>query len=397
MKTICFYLNVHQPIRLRTYRFFDIGASDYYFDDYQNRYIVRRMSERSYLPMNNLLMQLIEKYEGKFKLALSISGVTLDLFEKYAPDTLESFKRLVATGCVEIVGETYAHSFASLFKKAEFERQVKLQNQALKKHFGVKPKVFCNSELVYSDEIGAMVADLGFKAVITEGAKHILGWKSPNFVYANALNDKLAVLLRNYSLSEDIVMRFSNKQWSEYPLTAEKYVSWMLATGEGQQCINLCMDYEAFGDHHTADTGIFDFMQALPQQVFNSQQLQFGTPSEVVAQNKPVAAIHVPLPISWIDEERALTRWTVNDLQRDAFDKLYNLQIPLRSKNQTLQEAYMAMQDCSNFYYMNMGNLAVDMTNKYTNPYGSAYQAYINYMNIISDMQIRTGKTRKKD
>jgi|GEM_PF-6466992 len=280
MRTLCFYFQVHQPFRLKDpYRFFDIGSDHYYYDDYSNHAIMRKVAEKCYLPTNQAMLDLIMEYGKKFKISYSLSGTVLDQFEKYAPDVLESFKQLVNTGSVEILSETYSHSLSALKSKQEFIEQVKAHDDKVFQLFGVKPTTFRNTELIYSDFIGEMVAEMGYKAMLTEGAKHILGWKSPNFLYYNAYNPKLKVLLKNFKLSDDVAFRFSNREWDEYPLTTEKYVTWLNST-QGDT-INLFMDYETFGEHQWADTGIFQFLRALPNAIFRyAPDLQFATPSE---------------------------------------------------------------------------------------------------------------------
>jgi len=302
MKTICLYFQVHQPFRFRRYRFFDIGVSNYYYDDYANESILRKVADRCYIPANNLLLELIKEYGANFRVAFSISGIALDQFELYAPHVLESFKKLAKTGSVEFLAETYTHSLTALRDIEEFKEQVKQHSQRIEELFGQKPLAFRNTELVYSDGIGAAVAELGFKAMLTEGAKHILGWKSPNYLYYNAVNPKLKILLRNFKLSDDISFRFSNSSWNEWPLTAEKYVSWLNNIDKKEQVVNLFMDYETFGEHQWAHTGIFDFLRALPKVVFAESKFTFSTPTEVAEKLEPVAAINVPSPISWADE-----------------------------------------------------------------------------------------------
>src|SRR5664279_456681 len=269
MKTICFYFQVHQPFRLKRYRFFDIGNDPYYYDDYTNESILRKIADRCYLPANKVILNLIKEYGTRFKVSYSISGSALDQFELYAPEVIESFQKLAKTGCVEFLGETYSHSLVSLSNPAEFESQVKLHSEKIQKLFGQTPKVFRNTELIYSDEIGAEVAKMGFKAMVTEGAKHVLGWKSPNYLYCNALNPRLKILLRNFKLSDDIAFRFSNKSWSEYPLTAEKYVNWLNQLDSKEDTVNIFMDYETFGEHQAKESGIFEFLKALPKVIFS--------------------------------------------------------------------------------------------------------------------------------
>lgn len=393
MRTICFYFQVHQPFRLKQYRFFDIGQDHYYYDDYANSSIARKVANKCYLPMNALLLKLIKKYKGDFKVSFSISGVAMEQFEKYTPEVLESFRKLVETGHVELLAETYSHSLAALKSEEEFRRQVKLQNDLLKKHFNYTPTVFRNTELIYSDYIGKMVADMGFKAILTEGAKHILGWRSPNYLYFNALNPKLRVLLKNFQLSDDIAFRFSNRAWDGWPLTAEKYVDWLNAIPEQEEIINLFMDYETFGEHQWAETGIFDFMEALPHYVFTRSNYRFLTPSEVAEKHQPVAAIHVNYPISWADAERDLTAWLGNEMQWEAFDKLYALEPLIRKiEDEQIQRDWLYLQTSDHFYYMCTKFFADGDVHMYFNPYNNPYNAFINYMNVLSDFILRVQK-----
>ncbi len=394
MRTICFYFQVHQPFRLRRYRFFDIGNDHNYFDDFANRSIMRKVADKCYLPTNQLMYDLIQEYGSRFRVSYSISGTALDQFEMYAPDVLESFQRLVSTGCVEILGETYSHSLSSLRNKEEFTSQVELHSHKIERLFGVKPTSFRNTELIYSDGIGEMAAEMGFKAILTEGAKHILGWKSPNYMYCNAINPKIKVLLKNFRLSDDIAFRFSNRDWSEWPLTTEKYISWLKAIDPKQEIVNLFMDYETFGEHQWAETGIFDFMRHLPKRVFSDTNFQFMTPSEVADTFDPVSAIHVPYPISWADEERDLTAWLGNELQDDAFKNLYALSEKVRLVDDpNIQRDWRYLQTSDHFYYQCTKWFSDGDVHKYFNPYDSPYEAFINYMNILSDFEIRLYRT----
>lgn len=390
MKSICLYFQVHQPFRLRKYRFFDIGKTPFYFDDFQNDYILRRVSDKCYLPMNKVLLDIIKEYGSQFKVSFSISGIALEQFEKYYPEVLDSFKKLAKTGSVEFLAETYSHSLASLKSKDEFVKQVNAHKAKIKKLFGKEPVTFRNTELIYSDDIGAMVADMGFKTMLTEGAKHILGWKSSNYVYTNAINPKLKLLLKNFRLSDDIAFRFSEQGWSEWPLTAEKYVSWLNQANPEDQVINLFMDYETFGEHQWESSGIFEFMKQLPKQVFKMSEFKFHTPSEITELYQPIAKIHVPYPISWADEERDLTAWLGNELQDEAFEKLYDLEDDIKKcKDEALLTNWKYLQTSDHFYYMCTKWFSDGAVHKYFNPYGSPYDAYINYMNILSDFEMR--------
>jgi alpha-amylase len=393
MKTICLYFQVHQPFRLKRYRFFDIGNEHYYYDDFANRTILRKIADRCYIPTNQIILELIKLYGKKFKISFSISGTALDQFAQYAPDVLESFKKLAKTGNVEFLAETYSHTMASLKNKDEFIQQVKQHSEKIEEIFGKKPTVFRNTELIYSDNIGEMVAEMGFKSMLTEGAKHILGWKSPNYLYYNAFNPKLKIQLKNYKLSDDIAFRFSDKNWAEWPLTTEKYVSWLNQIPKEEKIINLFMDYETFGEHQPADSGIFEFLKSFIKAIFVSGNFSFSTTSEVAEKNDPVAALHVPYPISWADEERDLTAWLGNELQQEAFRKLYDM-APLVKKvsDPQLLKDWKNLQTSDHFYYMCTKFFMDGSVHQYFNPYSSPYDAFINYMNVLSDFIDRVNK-----
>ena len=396
MRTICLYFQVHQPFRLRRYRFFDIGNDHYYYDDYSNESILNKVAGKCYLPANELMLDLINKHKGKFKVAYSISGIALEQFKLYAPEVLDSFKRLAETGQVEFLSETFAHSLSSLKDPREFQRQVNAHRELIKEHFGQEPTVFRNTELIYSDEIGAMVADMGFKAMLTEGAKHVLGWKSPNFLYCNAIKPKLKLLLKNFKLSDDIAFRFSNKGWPEYPLTAEKYVSWLNQVPENEEVVNLFMDYETFGEHQWKETGIFEFLKALPEIVFRDSSYSFSTPSEVAKKLQVVSAANVPNPISWADEERDLTAWLGNEMQNEAFNKLYSLEEKVfNTEDNTILQDFVYLQVSDHFYYMSTKFFSDGEVHSYFNPYDTPYDAFINYMNVLSDFEIRVNAAQK--
>ncbi|EOZ92319.1 Alpha-amylase [Indibacter alkaliphilus LW1] len=398
MRTICFYFQVHQPFRIKPYRFFDMGEDHYYWDDYLNKSVIRKVAQKCYLPMNELLLELIQKHQGKFKVAFSISGVCLDQFEAYAPDVLESFQRLVATGQVELLNETDAHALCSLRSKSEFKRMVETHRAKIKRLFnGYEPKVFRNTELVYSDKIGEMVAEMGYMGMLTEGAKHILGWKSPNFVYQNSINPDFKILLKNFQLSDDIAFRFSDKSWSEHPLTIEKFTAWVNNVPKEHQVVNLFMDYETFGEHQWAETGIFEFMRVLPTAILNHTDFTFSTPSEVLGQANPIAKIQVPIPISWADEERDLTAWLGNDLQNEAFTKLYDLESRVNKiDDPEIQRDWNYLQTSDHFYYMSTKFFSDGAVHAYFSPYETPYDAFINYMNVLSDFIIRVSRKEKE-
>lgn len=387
-KSICLYFQVHQPTRLRLYRFFDIGMDSHYYDDFANRTIVKRIAQKCYLPMNELLLDAITRNKGKFKVAFSISGSALEQFDRYVPEVIKSFRKLADTGCVEFLCETYYHSLASLASKQEFEHQVAKHKEAIEHYLGVTPKTFRNTELIYSDAIGEEVYHLGFKTMLTEGARHIMGWKSPNYLYNNDTHTGLKLLLRNYSLSDDIAFRFSDRNWQEWPLTAEKYVDW-LKTSEGE-IVNLFMDYETFGEHQSIDSGIFDFMKALPDAVLKDKEMEFATPSRIVTKHKSVGPISVPEPISWADEERDLTAWLGNELQQDAYKKLFGLEEKLSIVNDPeLWADYGHLQESDHLYYMCTKFFSDGEVHRRFNPYPTPYEAFINYMNVLSDFTIR--------
>ena len=394
-KTLCLYFQVHQPIRLRKYHFFDIGKSNDYYDDFANRSISRKVAERCYLPANRIVMDLIRKYGKNFKVSFSISGMAIEQFQQYAPEVIDSFKELVATGSVELLAETYSHSLASLVDEGEFKKQVKRHSDLMKELFGVKPVTFRNTELVYSDEIGDMVAGMGYTTMLTEGARHILGWKSPDYIYTNSINPKLKLLLKNFRLSDDIAFRFSDQGWDQWPLTADKYASW-LENADGE-VVNLFMDYETFGEHQSGNTGIFDFIAALPEYIFSSTHFEFMTPREVVTKHQPVAPLHVPYPISWADEERDLTAWLGNELQNEAFEELYKTRNKVYAlKEPDISHDFDCLQASDHFYYMCTKLFSDGAIHKYFTPYDTPYEAFINYMNVLSDFILRVEDATEK-
>ena len=389
-KSICLYFQVHQPARLRLYRFFDIGKDSHYYDDFANRTILRRVAQKCYLPMNALLLDLIEANKGAFKVAFSISGTVLEQFDRYAPEVIDSFRKLAQTGNVEFLSETYYHSLASLASETEFKYQVEKHKAAIERYFGVTPKAFRNTELIYSDAIGEMVYEMGFKTMLTEGAKHILGWKSPNFVYNCAQASNLKLLLKNSSLSDDIAFRFSDRGWSDWPLTGEKYLSWLKAAAQNDEIVNLFMDYETFGEHQKAASGIFDFMRYFPEEVIRDGEFEFVTPSQAAKKHRPVGELDVMDPISWADEERDVTAWLGNELQNDAFNKLYDQVEKLALiDNEALWSDFGHLQESDHFYYMCTKFFSDGAVHKYFNPYDTPYEAFINYMNVLSDFILR--------
>jgi len=394
-KTLCLYFQVHQPYRLRQYRFFDIGKNHYYFDDFANKTIMSRVASRCYIPANKLMLDLIKKYDGAFEIAFSVSGIAMEQMEQYAPEALESFRQLADTGHVEFLAETYSHSLSSLISPRKFKDQISMHVKAVEKHFGQKPRAFRNTELIYSDTIGEMVAGLGFTTMLTEGARHILGWKSPDYLYVNALNPKLKLLLRNFRLSDDIAFRFSDRNWGDWPLTAEKYAAWIAGALEKDDIVNIFMDYESFGEHQTASSGIFNFLKALPGMILSHADLEVLTPSQATQKHQPIAPLNVPYAISWADEERDISAWLGNELQKEAFPDLYKIENQVRDSNDPeLQRDFRRLQASDHFYYMCTKFFSDGDVHKYFNPYDTPYEAFINYMNVLSDITLRA--TKKK-
>lgn len=393
MKNICFYFQVHQPFRLKRYRFFDIGKDVSYFDDSANRSIMNKVAEKCYLPMNLLLLKLIKKHKGEFKVAFSISGTAIEQMELYAPKVLDSFKELAKTGCVEFLAETYYHSLSSISDTEVFEDQVLKHKQKVELLFGQVPTVFRNTELIYSDLIGARVGKMGFKGMLAEGVDGILGKRSPNVLYVNPFMPSLKLLLRNYRLSDDIAFRFSNQGWAEWPLTVEKYLKWLKETAITDQVVNIFMDYETFGEHQWASTGIFNFMEMLPAAILKSKEFNFATPSEIVESLTPVDAISVQTNVSWADVERDLSAWLGNGMQDNAFEKIFSLSAAVdKLADDSLKSIWGKLQTSDHFYYMCIKWLADGDVHKYFNHYNSPYEAFITYMNVVSDFEMHVNR-----
>jgi alpha-amylase len=389
-RNICFYFQVHQPYRLRPYRFFDIGRRSDYFDETKNAGIMQKVAEKCYLPTNHLLLNLIRRYGDRFKISFSISGTALEQFQRYAPDVLESFAELAQTGNVEFLAETYAHSLSALKSKAEFERQVRMHTRRIKTMFGMTPRVFRNTELIYSDRTGRWIADMGYEAALTEGADHVLGWRSPNFLYNGAGDAPLKLLLKNYRLSDDIAFRFSQRDWPGWPLTANKFVSWLNNIPAAEPIVNLFMDYETFGEHQWQSTGIFQFLEHLPEAVFSQSEFGFITPSEAISNLEPAATLSMPNAVSWADEERDLSAWLGNPIQDDAYNSLYKLEDKVNQcKDPAIHRDWLLLQTSDHFYYMCTKYFADGDVHKYFNPYESPYEAFINYMNVLADFELR--------
>jgi alpha-amylase len=401
MVSMCFYFQVHQPYRLRKYSMFDIGQEDDYFGDnsetnLNNLWVLRKVARKCYLPTNAVLLELLENHP-EFKISFSFSGVFLEQLEEYAPEVLESFKKLVDTGRVEVLAETYYHSLAFLYSKEEFREQVLKHEELIERLFGVTPKVFRNTELIYNNELAREVELMGYKGIIAEGVDNLLGWKSPNFLYSPVSTKNIKVLLKNYRLSDDVAFRFSEQSWKEWPLTVPKYVDWVNAVNGCGDVVNLFMDYETFGEHQWEDTGIFDFLRHLPGEFLKHPDNDFKTPSEVVDSFVSFGDFDAHNFISWADVERDLSAWLGNEIQHAAINNVYALkENVLKTENQKLIHQWRKLQTSDHFYYMCTKWFADGDVHKYFNPYSSPYDAFISYMNVLHDLKIRIDEILKE-
>jgi len=391
MTNISLYFQVHQPYRVRRFTVFDISKSDSYFDEQKNFEVLEKVSKKCYIPTTQMLIELLKKYPD-FKIAFSFSGVFLDQVRSYFPELLSLFKRICTSKNVEVLDETYYHSLAFIHSKEEYKEQILLHRQLIDSLFSKKPTTFRNTELVYSNEIADFASSLGYDAILAEGADFVLKGNSPNKVYTNP-KKTISVLLKNYRLSDDIAFRFSDKNWKEWPLKAEKYIEWIGQSGFGSDVINLFMDYETFGEHQKASSGIFDFLKEFPNVALKNKLLKFDTPSSVVDALQPVSSVHVLYPISWADEERDLSAWLGNELQEEAFNKLYALQSRVEKCNDPeILKDWEYLQISDHFYYMCTKFFSDGEVHMYFNPYASPYEAFINYMNVLSDFTLRLDK-----
>lgn len=394
MLSVCPYFHVHQPYRVKRYRVFDIGRDTEYFNDnsdcdLNNRRIIEKVADKSYRPMNALLAELLEQHP-QFRFALSFSGTALDQFEAYTPDVLESFQKLVATGRVEILADTYHHSLAFFYSLPEFERQVAQHAKRIKELFGYSPQVFRNTELSYRNDLAEWCDKNGYLGIMAEGWDRYLGWRSPNYVYQPAGTNRIKVLLKNYKLSDDVAFRFSNQGWESWPLTAETYAEWIHRHHGDGETINLFMDYETFGEHQWADTGIFNFWRALPERLLEHPDTSFKTPTETVLSYAAVGVFDVPEILTWADTDRDLTAWTGNDIQRDALHSIYKMETDVMStQDPLLIETWRKLQTSDHFYYMCTKWWADGDVHAYFSPYESPYDAYVAFMNALSDLQLR--------
>lgn len=400
MASICFYFQVHQPYRIKKYRIFDVGHDHNYFNDrserdLNNEKILHKVAKKCYLPTNNLLLELLRRHP-EFKVAFSFSGVFLDQLEEFSPETLTSFQKLVKTGRVEILDETYYHSLAFLYSKDEFVRQVALHRAKVKKLFGMTPTVFRHTELIYNNELAKFVEGMGYKAILAEGADHLLGWRSSNFVYRAPNVTKIKTLLKNYRLSDDIAFRFSSRDWAEWPLTSEKFARWVDAVNGNGNLVNLFMDYETFGEHQWEDTGIFDFMRALPRELLKHPDNDFVTPSEAAKRYPVVGEFDAHNFVSWADIERDLSAWLSNNMQKEAMGNLYALEGDvLATKDEKIIEDWRKLQTSDHFYYMCTKWFADGDVHKYFNPYDTPYEAFIAYNNVLQDLRLRIDTAKK--
>lgn len=389
MKSVCFYFHIHQPFRLKRYRFFDIGNDHYYFDDFSDDDIMSRLAENSYIPMCDTLLEMINNTNGGFKCAIGLSGTAVEQMQLYVPELIDRLKVLADTGCVEFLSGTYSHSLASLESPEEFRRDVTKHDEMIKNLFGKTPSTFANTELIYDDDIATEVLSMGFRNCLTVGAKHIMGWKSPNYVYQAETAPNLRLLITNDKLADDIARNFNNPAWPAYPLTADKYMDWIAAFPKQEQIVNLYFPMDVFGSFLPANTGIFQFMKALPH--FAAERgIHFVTPSDAVSILNPVGMLSVPYPISDVDEARDVSAWKGNTLQNEALGKLYAVaeRVSLCDDRQ-LKQDWEYLQSSDHFFYMCTKNLADGASHAAFSPYDSPFSAFTNYMNVLADFLVR--------
>ena len=393
MPAVCCYFEVHQPFRINRFSVFHIGGDvnpyDAYFNHDLNRKIFERVANKCYLPTNRLLLDLIKQFNGKFRISFSITGTFMEYCDRYMPEVMESFKELFRTGCVDLIGETYYHSLSGIFDDlSEFGDQVNLHRETLMRRFNCEPAVFRNTEAIYDNRIAKKIEEMGFRGIITEGTEKILGWRSPNYLYKPVNAPNLKVLLRNHQLSDDIAFRFSATGWNEFPLTAEKFGSWVSAS-EGD-LVNIFMDYETFGEHQWPETGIFDFLRHLPDEILRYPNNEFITVREAVERFSPVGEIDVPFAISWADTERDVSTWLGNDMQIACFNELKEIGRRVREKgDENLIRLWRLLQTSDHLYYISIKGLADGDVHKYFSPYSGPYEGFINYMNILQDLKQR--------
>ena len=401
MPSICLYFQVHQPMRVKKYRIFDVGTDHDYFNDtgesnLNNKKILRKVADKSYLPANKLLLKLLKKYP-ELRLSYSFSGVFLEQLKDQLPHVLGSFRDLVKTGQVEILNETYYHSLAFFYSRAEFESQVNMHKDLIWKLFKVESEVFRNTELAYNNDLAMWADSKGYKGILAEGWDSFLGWRSPNFVYQPTGTKKIKLLLKNYKLSDDIAFRFSEKSWKEWPLTADKFARWVDAINGNGQIVNLFMDYETFGEHQWKEQGIFGFLEHLPSEILKHQDNNFVTPSEAVKKYPAMDEVDVPGVVTWADTERDLSAWVGNSIQSSALTLLYKMEKKiLDTGNPKIIQDWRRLQTSDHFYYMCTKWFSDGDVHKYFNPYESPYDAFISYMNAAKDIELRLKKAKKR-
>ena len=397
MPSICFYFQVHQPFRLRNYSFFDIGQSHYYEDEKANKEIMDKVAEKCYLKTNRKMLDLIKRHNGRFRISYSISGAAIEQFEKYRPDVLQSFIDLAETGCVEFLSETYSHTLSFIYSKEEFKRQIDKHKSVIKKYFNQEPKIFRNTELIYNNELAAFIEGLGYKGIICEGVDWLLKGRSPNFLYQAPNVTKIKSLLKNHRLSDDIAFRFSDRGWKEWPLTVDKFKKWVYDIAGNGETINLFMDYETFGEHQWESTGIFDFLDYLPEAIMSHPDFDFKTPSEVVDAYQVRDTYDVHNFCSWADTERDLSAWLSNSMQRESMKRLYSLENDVKTLgDQDLLHVFEKLSTSDHFYYMCTKFWNDGDVHKYFSPYESPYDAYMYYMNVFSDFECVLKSRMKK-
>lgn len=394
MKTICLYFEIHQILHLKRYRFFDIGTDHYYYDDYENERNITEITERSYMPALNALLDMIKANGDYFKVAFSLSGVGVEQLEMHAPQVLEKLQELNNTGCVEFLAEPYSHGLSSLVNEDGFDEEVKRQCSKMNEYFGQYPKVLRNSSLIYSDDIGLKVSQMGFKGMLTEGAKHVLGWKSPHYLYTSELAPNLKLLLRDINLSDDISLRFSNKDWSGYPLFADTYINRIAGLPKEEEVVNIFMELSALGIAQPLSSNILEFFKALPA-CAKAKNITFSTPTEICENVKAVDALNVPDTLSWIDEERDVSSWLGNPMQREAFNKLYSVADRVRIANDPrINQDWDYLQASNNFRFMTTKPAVVGVDRGI---YSSPFDAFTNYMNILGDFINRVNNLYSTD
>lgn len=390
MPSVCFYFQVHQPLRLRRYSIFDVDRN--YFDGFNNGELCRKLSQKCYLRANRLMLDLIRRHDGRFRIAYSLSGIAMDQFERHAPDVIDSFQELNDTGCVEFLSETYYHSLSFLYSREEFTEQVRLHDDKIWKLFRQKPSVFRNTELIYNNDLAHFVAGLGHRAILCEGVGAAVAHGSPNYLYRPTGTEHMAALLRNHQLSDDIASRFCNHSWPEWPLTADKFARWVSQINGNGQVVNLFMNYESFGEHMPADCGIFDFLAHLPEAILKHRDIDFKTPSEVIDSYPVSADCDVPHMISWADRERDLSAFLGNAMQSNALHELYRLEREVKATGDpAILSDWRCLQPSDHFHYMATKQISDADARRYPSPYDSPYDSYINFMNVLDNLRLRIG------